>query len=56
MLTRGKAERVLDAIIDDVTGDSIGMFLEWHDVSEDDYDETVNALHELLDQIPDDEQ
>ena len=50
-ITHEKASAVLDAIMDEVKGDSISMFLDWHGIDEDDFCQTVEIMYEAIDAL-----
>lgn len=51
-MTHETAETVLDAIISDAEGDSVRMFLDWHGISQADYQDVVYMLYRTIDMLP----
>lgn len=45
------ANKVFDAIIDEVTGDSLDDFLDWRSIDADDYERTVAYLSEAIEKL-----
>lgn len=45
------ANEVWDAILDDVYGDSVGSFLDWHSIDSDDLDKTVEFISDAIESL-----